>query len=113
MASVRHYFAAALVAALLTAGVALASGDGRSIALLAGIAVATFVGAALVLADPAPYRNRSDAPNWAAGAFAGVATFGAVALLTGVEASANIGAGVLGLVLGWTGFAAGIAHERE
>jgi len=108
-----RYATAAVVAAALTGGVALTPGDGWSLPLLAGIAVVSFVGAALVLADPAPFRERSERPNWAAGAFAGAATFGTLALLIGAGSSDNIAAGVLGLVLAWTGFAAGVVHERE
>ncbi|WP_135822511.1 hypothetical protein [Halostella litorea] len=108
-----RYSIAALVAALLTAGVALAPGSEGPIPVLAGIAVVTFVGTALVLVDPAPFRERRERPNWAAGAFAGAATFGTLALLIGAGSTDNIGAGVLGLVLAWTGFAAGVVHQRE
>lgn len=113
MESPRRYLIAALAATLLAGGVTLAPDDMWSVPQLVGIAVAVFVAAAYALKYPDAFSSGDRTPNWASGAFGGVATFGAFVLMAGLGSSTHVGAGVLGLALAWAGFATGIGHERE
>jgi len=106
-----RYAAAVAVGVAAPAGVAAVSPGSRVPILLVGIAQAYAVGTAIALRFPDRLR-RTDAPNWASAAFAGVITFGTLALLQGVDAGPTLAVAVLGWGLAAFGFVAGIAYER-
>ena len=106
-----RYAAAAIVAVAVTGGLALVgSPDGRAVLLLVAVAPTYAVATAVAL-------RLSDAwwasGNLWSGLFAGVTTFGAFALLNGVEPTPNLPVAALGFGLAWVGFAVGIAFERD
>jgi len=106
-----RYAVALAIGVAVPAGVAAASPASRVPILLVGIAQTYAVGTAIALRFPGRL-SRTDAPNWASGAFAGVLTFGTLALLQGVDAGPTLAATVLGWGLAAFGFVAGIAYER-
>jgi peptidoglycan/LPS O-acetylase OafA/YrhL len=109
----RRYVAALVVAAAVTGGVAaLTPPSDRSPILLLGVAQVYLVGTVVALRHPDALR-RTDGPNWASGAFAGVLTFGCVSLLNGAPGGPNAAVVALAWGLGAFGLVVGVAIERE
>ncbi|MFC4550868.1 hypothetical protein, partial [Halorussus sp. GCM10023401] len=109
MHRVLRYAVALLVGAAATGGVAAVTPAAeRTPILLVGIAQVSVAGATIALRYPSALW-RTDGANWTSAAFVGVATFGAVALLNGVETGPNFAAAALGVGLAWFGFVAGLA----
>jgi peptidoglycan/LPS O-acetylase OafA/YrhL len=108
-----RYLVAVVVAAAVTGGVGfVTSPPDRSVILLVGVAQVYLVGTAVALRYPDALR-RTDGPNWASGAFAGVLTFGCVSLLNGAPGGPNAAVVALAWGLGAFGLVVGVAIERE
>ncbi|WP_323190148.1 hypothetical protein [Halostella sp. PRR32] len=106
-----RYVLALVVAAAVTGGLYLvASPDDRLTPVLVGVAPTYAVATAVVLRHPDTWRASGNV--WS-GLFVGATTFGALMLLNGVEPTPNLPVAALGFGLAWTGFATGIAFERE
>ncbi|WP_336360188.1 hypothetical protein [Haladaptatus sp. ZSTT2] len=79
--------------------------------VLLGVAQVYGVGTALWIRYAELLRS-TEGPSWVSGAFAGVTTFGSIALLNGSATEMTIGIAALGFGLASFGFAAGVGFEH-
>lgn len=100
-----RYVIALFVAGAITAGVATKF---HSVILLTGIFQVFTVAIIILLRYPSLMWRTDSETRWPSAVFAGVTTFGVLALAHGISVEFHFGAGVLGFGLAMFGMAAGI-----